>query len=135
MNETFDHFRCSTLIPRQDRPHKVYIFLKLGAICIHYRVYHDQLLNCSSKTAWKSDLESFSRRRYPLSLTISNYLYIVITVNFLGQLFKMSLHSDGQCLNMAISIYGTLSLTFLKVFSCLFHFQCIYYYQSQCRGD
>ncbi len=31
INETFDHFQCSTLIPRQDRPHKVYISLKLRA--------------------------------------------------------------------------------------------------------
>ncbi len=35
MNATFDHFRCSTLTPRQDRPHKVYIFLKLRAFCMH----------------------------------------------------------------------------------------------------
>ncbi len=33
-NETFAHFWHSTLIPRQDRPHKVYIFLKLGAFCM-----------------------------------------------------------------------------------------------------
>ena len=31
LNETFGHFHCSTLIPRQDEPHKVYISLKLRA--------------------------------------------------------------------------------------------------------
>ncbi len=35
MNKTFDHFQCSTLIPKQDRPHKVYISLKLRAFWMH----------------------------------------------------------------------------------------------------
>ncbi len=35
MNETFDYFQCSTLIPRQDRPHKVYISLKLRAFWMY----------------------------------------------------------------------------------------------------
>ncbi len=35
MNKMVDHFRYSTFIPRQDRPHDVYIFLKLRAFCIH----------------------------------------------------------------------------------------------------
>ncbi len=35
-NETFPHIWWCNLIPRQDRPNKVYIFLKLGAICIYF---------------------------------------------------------------------------------------------------
>ena len=37
MKETFGHFRNSTLMPRQDRPHKVYIFLKLTALCMDFQ--------------------------------------------------------------------------------------------------
>ncbi len=32
-NETFPHIWCFNLIPRQDGPNKVYIFLKLRAFC------------------------------------------------------------------------------------------------------
>ncbi len=35
MNKTFDHFQCFSLIPRQDRPHKVYISLKLRAFAMY----------------------------------------------------------------------------------------------------
>ncbi len=85
-NETFMQFLCYHLLTNQDRPHKVYIFWKLGA-CILFWVYLVRLLNYSIKSGQTSRSLSFSWWRYHVSLNIccvkllpsrGHYNYVII---------------------------------------------------------